>query len=54
MRVCGGVLLSALTALPAVAGPQHILIIINVSPKGLKQTGTALSGHPASIRGPAF
>ena len=34
---------------------DKLLHIINVSPKGLKQTGTlALSGHPASIRGPAF
>jgi DNA-binding beta-propeller fold protein YncE len=34
---------------------DKLLHIINVSPKGLKQTGTlTLSGHPASIRGPAF
>jgi hypothetical protein len=26
MRICGGVLVLALTALPALAGPQHILI----------------------------
>jgi DNA-binding beta-propeller fold protein YncE len=34
---------------------DRLLHIINVSAKGLKQTGTmALPGHPASIRGPAF
>jgi DNA-binding beta-propeller fold protein YncE len=34
---------------------DKLLHIINVSSKGLKQTGTlALPGHPASIRGPAF
>jgi hypothetical protein len=88
MRVWGGVFVLALTALPALGGPDarvipgevklgsvpegvaygadskyiyagdftdKLLHIINVSPKGLKQIGTlALSGHPASIRGPAF
>jgi DNA-binding beta-propeller fold protein YncE len=34
---------------------DKLLHIINVSSKGLKETGTmTLSGHPASIRGPAF
>jgi hypothetical protein len=34
---------------------DKLLHIVSVSRKGLKQTGTlALSGHPASIRGPAF
>jgi DNA-binding beta-propeller fold protein YncE len=34
---------------------DKLLHVINVSPKGLKETGTmTLSGHPASIRGPAF
>ncbi len=34
---------------------DKMLHIINVSAKGLKETGTmALSGHPASIRGTAF
>jgi DNA-binding beta-propeller fold protein YncE len=34
---------------------DKFLHIINVSSKGLRETGTmTLSGHPASIRGPAF
>jgi DNA-binding beta-propeller fold protein YncE len=34
---------------------DKLLHIINVGPKGLKQTGTmALPGHPASLRGTAF
>jgi len=34
---------------------DKVLHIINVTPKGLKESGTmSLPGHPASIRGPAF